>query len=209
MDKLQSYNNVFYNPTNYEVSKYDATLRIIQVLWRYNNSIYEKRNQNIRNIKKIHENTNDNTNDNQSILMDNYIFTNPFPILLHINSNKSINIVDAFPLMDSIMLLNRIQVSTVIDSVCKDSLILPFLVGKKRYISEYAHIYITPSFYDSSGMSSIKDKMNNLITIKKKILKIFKKYTKFSKEIYKNLFKREIFLTTGDCIKYGIADKII
>ena len=110
--------------------------------------------------------------------------------------------------MDTII-LSGIPIFTMINGVCKDAILLPFLVGKKRYMYEHSHVYITKTFYEQSSGSTIEDKMTNITTFRNKIISIFKKYTKFPDSIYKTLFKRELFLDADDCLKYGIIDYII
>ncbi len=139
---------------------------------------------------------------------DIYLFVNPKPILLQINSNEKIKITDVLPLMDTI-LLSEIPIFTMIDGVCRDGIVLPFLVGKKRYMYEHSHLYITKTFYEQSSGATIEDKMVNLYAFRNRITNIFKKYTKLPDEIYKILFKREIFFNAEECLKYGIIDKII
>ena len=138
-----------------------------------------------------------------------YVFVNPLPILLHINVNDKLSILDALPLMDTI-LQSTIEIYTIIDGICKNTIILPFIVGKKRYMYKNAHIYITKSFFETTEKNiSIEDKMINLNTFKNNITKIFKKYTKFTPEIYKNLYKRELFFNAEEALKFGLIDEII
>ena len=121
------YNNIIFSPTevvNYRIT-YNAIKRIILL-----NDHHIERRQFI-------------TSNNQ--VRDAYMFVNPKPILLHINSNELIRILDALPLMDTI-LLSSIAIYTIIDGVCRDAMLLPFLVGKKRYMYEHSHIYITNFF---------------------------------------------------------------
>ena len=86
---------------------------------------------------------------------------------------------------------------------------LSALVGKKRYMYEHSHVYITKTFYEQSSGVTIEDKMINLTAFRNRITNIFKKYTKLPDEIYKILFKREIFFNAEECLKYGIIDEII
>lgn len=191
-----NYNNIFFAPISADT--YRTTFTTIRAISSYNNHTVDKRlGPEVRSDWKQLPDT-----------FFAYIFVKPMPILLHINTNCKISIVDTFPLMDTI-LLSKIPVYTIIDSVCRDTMLLPFVVGKERYMYENAHIYFTTTFFESVGSSSIEDKMNNLTAIGKKILTIFKKYTKFPPEIYKDLFKRELFLNADDCLKYGIIDYII
>ena len=137
-----------------------------------------------------------------------YMFTNPKPILIHFNINETFSIIDALPLMDSI-LLSSISIYTIIDSICKDAMILPFLVGKKRYMYKYSHIHLTTFFYEQQTSNTLEDQMINLHTFRNKIIIIFKKYTKLPDKLYKVLFKRELFFDADTCLKYGFIDKII
>ena len=110
--------------------------------------------------------------------------------------------------MDTII-LSGIPIFTMINGVCKDAILLPFLVAKKRYMYEHSHVYITKTFYEQSSGVTIEDKMINLNAFRNRITNIFKKYTKLPDEIYKILFKREIFFNAEECLKYGIIDEII
>ena len=163
-------------------------------------------------IKKINT-FNEHQIEKRQIMIDDdnhvvrYMFTNPNPILIHFNINETFTIIDTLPLMDSI-LLSSIPVYTIIDSICRDAMILPFLVGKKRYMYSYSHIHITTFFYEHTG-DTLEDKMVNQQTFRNKIITIFKKYTKIPEKIYKMLFKRELFFDAETCLKYGFIDKII
>jgi len=184
------YNNIYFSPT--EITNFKVVYPIIKEITSFNNHTVER-----RQLINKHNQT-----------KDYYVNVTPKPILLHINLNDVIKIVDALPLMDTILLSN-VPIMTIIDGVCRDSLILPFLVGKKRYMYKHSHIYLTTFFYEQSSGSTIEDKMTNITTFRNKIISIFKKYTKFPDSIYKTLFKRELFLDADDCLKYGIIDYII
>lgn len=191
------YNNLYFSPEIVET--YKTTVDIIKKIYYYNNHLIDKR---------LATDLPDDWEKLKDTSHYTYIFVDPSPILLHINTNHRISIIDTFPLMDTI-LLSKVPIYTIIDSVCRDTMLLPFLVGKKRYMYENAHIYFTTNFYDPVGNTSLEDKLNNLTTISKKITSIFKKYTKLPPDIYKIIFKRELFLNAEDCLKYGIIDCII
>ena len=185
-----NYNNIYFSPT--EIINFKVVYPIIKQITALNEHSVER-----RQLVNKYNHTN-----------DYYINVTPKPILLHINLNDIIKIVDALPLMDTILLSN-IPIITVIDGVCRDSMILPFLVGKKRLMYKHSHIYLTTYFYEQGSGSTIEDKMTNITTFRNKIINIFKKYTKFPDKIYSTLFKRELFLDADDCLKYGIIDHII
>lgn len=184
------YNNIYFSPS--EIISFRVVYPIIKQITAFNEHTVERRQL----VNKYNQ------------TKDYYINVTPKPILLHINLNDVIKIVDALPLMDTIILSN-IPIMTVIDGVCRDSMILPFLVGKKRFMYKHSHIYLTTYFYEQGTGSTIEDKMTNITTFRNKIINIFKKYTKFPDKIYSTLFKRELFLDADDCLKYGIIDHII
>lgn len=183
------FNNILIAPRM--VKQYTTIYPFIKLINTYNEHQIEKRQITL--------------DDNNNIVR--YMYTNPKPLLIHFNINESFTTIDALPLMDSI-LLSSVPIYTVIDSICKDSMILPFIVGKQRYMYEYSHIYLSNFFYDQTG-DTLEDKMMNRETFQNKILKIFKKYTKIPDSIYKILFKRELFFDAETCLKYNIIDKII
>lgn len=184
-----SYNNIEIAPT--KIIPYKIVYPYIKKINAFNEHRIEKRQITI-------------DDDNTQI---RFVYTEPKPILLHFNINETITIIDSLPLMDAII-LSKIPIYTIIDSICTDAMILPFLMGKRRYMYEHSHIYITRLFYDHPG-DTLEDKMINLQTFQNKIINIFKKYTKMPSEIYKRLFKRELFLDSKTSLEYGLVDKII
>lgn len=184
------YNNIYFSPT--EIVPYNVIYPIIKQIISFNNHTIERR----QIINKYDQTS------------DYYMFVTPKPLLLHINLNDVIKMVDALPLMDTILLSN-LPIYTVIDGICRDSMILPFLVGKHRLMYRHSHVYITTFFYEQGSGSTIEDKMTNITTFRNKINNIFKKYTKFTDEMYNSLFKRDLFLDSDDCLKYGIVDTVI
>lgn len=189
LSEYDNFNNIYFEPT--KVNNFRITYPVIKKINLLNDHNIERRSlvqsDGIRDI---------------------YLFVKPKPILLHINSNEQIKIIDVLPLMDTII-LSGIPIFTMINGVCKDGILLPFLVGKKRYMYEHSHVYITKTFYEQSSGVTIEDKMINLNAFRNRITNIFKKYTKLPDEIYKILFKREIFFNAEECLKYGIIDEII
>ena len=207
-----------YKLTHAECKKYDSELPLTFDEFKYNNIVFSPTDVTnfritynvIRKINLLNDHQVEKRQfvDSRNQVKDIYMHVEPKPILLHINSNELIRILDALPLMDTI-LLSSISINTIIDGVCRDAMLLPFIVGKKRFMYKHSHVYITNFFYEQGTGSTIEDKMINITTFRNRITNIFKKYTKLSDEIYKSLFKREIFFNAEDCLKFGIVDHII
>jgi len=56
---------------------------------------------------------------------------------------------------------------------------------------------------------NIKDEAKNLEMLSEKIINIYLENTKFDKETLEDMFKHDVYLTSEECIKYGLADAII
>jgi len=129
-------------------------------------------------------------------------------IFLHINSIGG-EIHAALSVMDTIV-SNKIPIYTIIDGFCASAASFLSVVGKKRYMSKNSFVLIHQC---SSGVigtySEFVDKYQNMNEIMKTMKEIYLTYTKIPEKKLNSLLKQDLYLSSEDCLKYGIVDEII
>jgi ATP-dependent protease ClpP protease subunit len=128
-------------------------------------------------------------------------------VLLHINSNGG-SLLDCFAALDRIR-NSPYTVHSIVEGSAASAATLMSVVAQKRSMSKYSHMLIHQL---SSGMwgkfEEIKDEMHNCNILMDAIYDIYGKYTKIPKNVLKDLLKRDIYLDSKTCLKYGLVDKI-
>lgn len=132
------------------------------------------------------------------------------PIYLHINSYGG-TIFAGLSALDEIEKINdNVSVITIIDGCCASAATFLSLVGKERWINKHAYMLIHQL---SSAMwgkfSEFEDEMKNLKNFMTAIKEIYVKYTNLPEKKLDEILKHDIWFNAEECIKYGMADKII
>lgn len=146
-------------------------------------------------------------NNSLFVMKNDFIYNvTPNPINILINTDSFIKgWRNTFPIMDSILNSN-INITSIVESVCADSVLLLLVVSNKRYI--YKHGYIIINKHDDVG-GNLDDVTYNFNILQNHVKTILKKYSKLPKNILKNIMKKQIILSSKECLKYGIVDEII
>ena len=129
------------------------------------------------------------------------------PIYLHISSyggcvDSALNVIDHIK-------SSKYPVYTIIEGYTASSGTLISVVGKKRFIRPNASMLIHQL---SSGfwgkMAEVEDQVLNIKQAMFKIKKIYRKNTRIPKKQLLTLLKRDLMLSSKQCIQLGLADEI-
>lgn len=140
----------------------------------------------------------------KNVLGDEYT-----PILhLHLNTPGG-SIMDAFACVDIIRNMKS-AVYTYADGLVASAGTLLYLVGKKRFIGQNAHLMI----HQLSGMvggtyEEMADYYFNTTNLMKTIKEFYKKYTKIPMKKLEEILKHDMYLTASECVQYGVSDVIL
>jgi ATP-dependent protease ClpP protease subunit len=97
---------------------------------------------------------------------------------------------------------------TIADGLTASAAAIMYLGGQERLIKENAFILIHQLSSDIWGTyNEMKDEMNNIEKLMKKMKSVCNKYTDIPEYKLGKLMKRDIILSSNKCIKYGIAHK--
>ena len=131
------------------------------------------------------------------------------PIIeLHLYSNGG----DVFMGLDmySHIKNSSIQIDTYVDGMIASAATFIFLAGKNRYIGEYGHILIHQLSTEFWGKyEDLKDEFNNSKALMANIKDLYQTNCSLPKNKLNEILKRELYLSSEDCIKYKIANLIV
>lgn len=129
-------------------------------------------------------------------------------IKLHINSDGG-SLLDSFAAIDYVR-NSKAPVHTIIEGTAASAATLISVVAPKRSITKNSFMLIHQL---SGGMwgkfESMKDEIQNCNVFMDKITEIYTQHTKIPKNTLKEILKRDIYLDSKTCLKYGLVDKII
>ncbi len=133
----------------------------------------------------------------------------PVPeIKLYINSNGG-SLLDCFAAVDTIR-NSKAPVHSIIEGSAASAATIMSVVANKRSIAKHGYMLIHQL---STGMwgkvENLKDEMDNCSLFMNVINEIYQKYTKIPKNVLKEILKRDIYMDSKTCLKYGLVDKII
>jgi ATP-dependent protease ClpP protease subunit len=145
---------------------------------------------------------------NKKLLKYSIDYDNKPPnIYLHINSNGG-DLLSSFSVIDTIINSN-IPIISIIEGSAASAATLIAMVCKERYITENSFMLIHQL---SSGIigkyEDIKYEYINDAKLMKLLYNLYIKYTKMTLNKLKILLKKDIWLTSNECILYGLVDNI-
>ncbi len=130
------------------------------------------------------------------------------PIHLHIQSFGG-SLFHSLYLVDLIQNLET-PVYTYVDGFAASAATLLSISGKKRFISKNSLMLIHQLSSNSAGKySELKDESENLDVLMDFIMNHYLTNTKINKSELLSLLKRDIWLNSSSCLKYGLVDEII
>tara|TARA_B100000787_G_C16194357_1_gene299685 strand:+ start:2006 stop:2608 length:603 start_codon:yes stop_codon:yes gene_type:complete len=132
----------------------------------------------------------------------------PIPIYLYINSDGG-EVGSALAIVDYILTC-RVPIYTVIEGEACSAATLISIVGDRRYMTSNSHMLIHQVRGGLWGrMNECEDEMKNIKTFNKKLMKLYKKYTKLTVDKLERILKKDISWSSKTCLKLGLIDEII
>jgi ATP-dependent Clp endopeptidase proteolytic subunit ClpP len=130
------------------------------------------------------------------------------PLRLHINSPGG-SLLDGLAAVDYIKQC-KAPVHTIIDGSAASAATLMSVVGQRRFMHKHSFMLIHQL---SSGMfgkyEELVDDFENSTKLMEVIKKIYKQHTKIPDKTLKELLKRDLWLDSATCLKYGLVDEIL
>ena len=84
------------------------------------------------------------------------------------------------------------------------------MAGKKRHITDLSFMLIHQvSGWVTGNFEQIKDETQNLQTLMGLLTDFYAKYSKMKKKDIRKILKRDIWLSSQDCLKNGLVDLIV
>lgn len=131
----------------------------------------------------------------------------PIPIKLHIQSDGG-EVFSAFSAVDTIKNC-KVPVHTYIEGCAASAATIISVAGHQRFITKNSHMLIHQI---SSGfwgkMNEIEDEMKNLALITKYVMNIYKENTNLTLKQMKEIFKKDLWMPSDECLKMGLVDEI-
>lgn len=134
----------------------------------------------------------------------------PKPLKIYINSEGG-EIFAAIPLIDAIT-NSKIPIHTYIEGIAASAASLISMAGHKRFISTNSFMLIHELRTGVEGTySNLTDERENCDKLMSVITNFYIKKTedKFSNEMLQSILKRDIILSSKECLSYGLVDEII
>jgi ATP-dependent protease ClpP protease subunit len=101
---------------------------------------------------------------------------------------------------------NRVKVVTIADGMVASAATLMLLGGVERYITPFSHVLIhqlTAGFYGKH--QDLRDEYLNASNVMRSLSAIYVNETGLSERRVKKMLRKELDLTSDQCIKYGIV----
>jgi len=128
-------------------------------------------------------------------------------IHLHINTPGG-EIYAAFSTVDTILNLKS-DVYTYADGLVASAGTLISSVGKKRYCGRHAHMLIHQLSSEIYGtFAELQAGMDSATMLMKLLKDFYKKNTKIPMKKLDELMTKDIYLTSEECVSYGIVDSV-
>jgi len=112
--------------------------------------------------------------------------------------------------MDCIAGLKKVKVRTIADGVCASAATFLLLGGRTRHMTENSYILIHQLNMDGSWgkFEDFKDQMENLEQFMDRFRAIYTKETQIPERRLKRLLRRDRYMDSKKCLKWGIIDSI-
>ena len=144
----------------------------------------------------------------KKLLIRSVTFTGYNPrITLHIKSGGG-DVYSGLSAMDHIS-ASKVPVDTVADGLCASAATFILMGGSRRYMRPSGYILIHQMSSEFWGKyEDMKDEIKTCEKIMKIIRAIYKQKTQIPTKKLNVMMKRDIYLTSTECLQYGIVDEI-
>ena len=112
--------------------------------------------------------------------------------------------------MDCLTSLKSVKVRTIADGVCASAATFLLLGGRTRYMTPNSFVLIHQLNMDGQWgkFEDFKDQMANLEQFMDKFRKIYMKETNVPESKLKKLLKRDMYMDSKRCLKWGVVDDL-
>lgn len=112
--------------------------------------------------------------------------------------------------MDCIASMRRCKVRTIADGVCASAATFLLLGGHSVHMTKNSYILIHQLNMDGSWgkFEDFKDQMENLEQFMDRFRDIYMQETDIPEKKLKKMLKRDVYMDSSKCLKYGIVDSI-
>jgi ATP-dependent Clp protease protease subunit len=134
----------------------------------------------------------------------------PKPLKVFINSEGG-DIFAAIPLIDAIT-NSKIPIHTYIEGIAASAASLISMAGHKRFITSNSFMLVHELRTGVEGTySNLTDERENCDKLMGVITNFYKNKTsaKFSNELLQSILKRDLILSSNECLEYGLVDEIV
>lgn len=131
----------------------------------------------------------------------------PPGINLFINSTGGC-VFSGFSGMDHIRTM-KLPVTTIVDGCCCSAATFLLLGGHKRLMKENSFVLIhqiTNTFWGK--FEELKDEMETTSRLMEHIMNVYRKETKISEKRLKKFMKRDVYMNSDECIRYGVVSGV-
>ena len=166
--------------------------------------------ESIKNILKFIKTAEKRWNNFKLEMIDILEDAKPKPLKIYINSNGG-DIFAAIPLIDAITNC-KIPVETYVEGMAASAASLIAIVGHKRYITKNSFMLIHELRSGVEGTySEIINEKENCDKLMKVIKQIYLERTngKFPVKKMERILKKDLILSSQECLDYGLIDKIL
>lgn len=132
----------------------------------------------------------------------------PPGIVLYIHSNGGC-VFSGLSAMDHIRSM-KIPVTTVVDGVCCSAATFVLLGGHTRIMKRNSFVLIHQISNNMWGkFEELKDEMQTVTNLMEHVKRIYRSETSLTEKKLKTLMKRDVYLDSSQCIKYGIVSGLL
>ena len=112
--------------------------------------------------------------------------------------------------MDTVSRIKTCKVRTIADGVCASAATFLLLGGRTRHMTENSYILIHQLNMDGTWgkFEDFKDQMHNLEQFMDKFRDIYTRETKIPEDRLKKILKRDVYMDSKRCLKWGIVDSV-
>lgn len=125
-------------------------------------------------------------------------------INVHIHSDGG-DLFSGMNAMDALRTI-KVHVTTIAEGTCCSAATFALLGGDKRLMGKHAHVMIhqlSTCFFGK--YQEILEEVATCKKLMKTMKKVYRAETKIPKDTFKELMKKDIYLSATECIKYGIV----
>ena len=182
----------------------------------YEEDILGIENTNTINFVFSKEEVEDVTEYNRSLNFVKYLHSlsstfNATPLYIKFSDSTEFDyfssIIEILPIVNAIA-VSRVPMYGIVLGPIRTFSALVMLTLKKRYMYEKSYIQIDLVSHSATSRKFVDTITNTKFTMKM-ITSYFVKYTKFSKELIDNLFKKQYYFNANEALKYGLVDYIV